>query len=198
MKKTWTCAALVAGIFSVCLAQETIVTIPAEEDTYIEKGDGSPNGSMTSMPISDDGAGKEQWGFIKWDLSEIPADAQIVDAVFEILQTDYGLGDGLDIYVIDEGEWKESRLTWKNWHDMSTETTLLGVLAPIYRFSTMPCSFADPALTETVRQWHNGDKDNNGLILKWHHDTQWGGDHYIPKEHHEEDPSLIIRYTMPE
>lgn len=204
MKKTWTGAALVAGVFSVCLmpgfasAKETVVTIPAAADTYIEKGDSSPNGSMTSMLISDDGKGNEGWGFVRWDLSKIPKDAQIVGAVFEILQTDYGLGDGLDIYVIDKGAWKESRLTWKSWHAMSTEITRLGVLTPIYRFSTMPCSFADPALAETVRQWHSGDKENNGLILKWHHDTQWGSDHYIPREHpHEEGPLLIIRYTMP-
>jgi hypothetical protein len=133
------------------------------------------------------------------DLSYVPSNQPVVAASFEILQTDYTVGDGLDVYAIDSGDWDESTLTWDVWTNMSTSISWLGTMTPIVRFSDGVCSFSNSNLTERVQQWHSGEKPNYGLLLKWHHDTLWGSDTFIPREHSERDPMLMVTYpSVPE
>lgn len=173
-----------------------VARIHAQADTYIDSANASANyGSATSLPISNDGAGNEKWGFVKWDPSLIPEDAEITNVVFEILQTDYTVGDGLDVYAINSGDWDEFTLTWNSWTNRPTSKTFLGIMSPIVRFDTGACSFSNANLLERVRQWHNESKPNHGLLLKWHHDTQWGQDTFIPREHPNGDPMLIVEYS---
>ena len=171
-------------------------TIHALADTYIDSANATANyGSATSLPISDDGAGNEKWGFLKWDPALVPEGAEITNATFDILQTDYSVGDGIDVYAINSGEWDESTLTWNSWTNMSTSKTYLGTMTPIVQYLSGACSFSNANLLERVRLWHNGGKPNLGLLLKWHHDTQWGQDTFIPREHTNADPMLIVEYS---
>ncbi len=173
----------------------TMVTNNSSADTCIrEAADPDANyGTRTWLELGYNSSSTlRSWTFIKWDLSGIDQDAYIVDSPFQVYQSNWGpVGQTVDVYAVDNGDWSETSVTWNSWDGMTTSLDYLGSF--IVKHYTEPCVFTSPALTEWTRNWIAGNQENYGLLLK---NTTTTTNHqaiFYPREDTNHiDPQLIV------
>lgn len=98
--------------------------------------------------------------FVAFDLSSIPVDAIVTNAVFRAFQSDtLYVTTGFGVWTVVEN-WGESQITWNT---QPAVTNLLGVMAMA---EDSPVSFASSNLTRLVQEWVTGTRLNFGLSFR--------------------------------
>ncbi len=136
------------------------------EDSYLVQRSPSANfGSETSIQADgvqfDPASGKygEVAAIIKWDVSSIPASAQVSRVFVTFNYSDASSGP-YNIYS-QNTDWSEGSVSWD---DMDPGATLLGVIPP-FTFDIGPIEL-NPDGVALVQDWINGATPNNGLIIR--------------------------------
>jgi len=186
-----------AGLPAVPFRAEcsAIKTAVAVADTYIDQRRPETNyGNADALRIEDDGKpGGGKLALIKWDLSGLDGKAKITDVILRVIQTDGDIGDGIDVYAIQDGDWNESTLTWNRWAAVKPKLVFLGTMKAA-RYPSGISTFSSPALTAWVRDWIGGRRRNHGLLFKYHHDTVYTGDTFAAHTDSQclDDPPLLV------
>ncbi len=203
---------IVAVLLAVVGVQAEVVTVDDVADAGIIQHinySTKPQGTNVAMYVGRYGTAYQNpveapryWMLIRWDLSSILPGATISNATFQIQQIEYGVGD-VDVYVIDSGEWTESEVTWSNWVPTASDT-YLGIMHDVPRDQGLT-TFNNSNLTAVVQEWVNGDRENLGLVFRWHGDPASGttrvGDNFAAREFDVDGypdydpPQLVITYA---
>lgn len=162
--------ATVIGLLVMALTVQgggTMVTNNTVADTCIRESGADANyGTKLWLTVEDSDSTLRSWSFFKWDLSGIDTNAYIVDATFQVYQSNWGpVGYTVDVYAVDSGDWSEMSVTWNSWNSMTTSLDHLGSFI-VKHFTVGPCTFTSPELTEWTQNWIDGDQENYGLLLK--------------------------------
>ncbi len=153
-----------------------INVIAASEDTYLDRNKPDANfGRQMDLRIEDEGgSGACRWTLIRWDMTKVDVN-EINKVIFRAVQTDGDIGDGIDVYAIAEGDWRENDITWNTWQTMKTELIFLGAMS-VESYPDGLSTFSSPLLTDWVRRWLMDAKQNRGLLLKYHYGNVHTGD----------------------
>ncbi|HEC61740.1 MAG TPA: DNRLRE domain-containing protein, partial [bacterium] len=170
--------------------------VAATEDTYIDQKNPDTNyGDQMNLRIENDEQASSKWTFIRFDLSDIDPKTAISDAVFRVTQNDGDVGDGIDVYVIEEGHWEQSALTWNSWAQMQTKLAFLGTMQ-VTKYPHGISTFSNVDLSWWVQGWINGKKQNYGLLFKYHDKTANNGDTFFAHGDNNsvDDPPQLLLY----
>jgi sialate O-acetylesterase len=173
--------------------------LDAVEDTFIDRQYPDKNyGQDTNLRIEDDGKFK-RWALIKWDISEFDQKARIEDVTFKACQTDGNVGDGVDVFGIESGDWKENDITWNRWNALQPKLVFLGTMK-VTEYPDGISLFTSPMLVDWVQGWVSGKIKNHGLMLKYHYIKNYTGDSF--QSHDDERlynyfPRLIVNCEQP-
>jgi len=168
------------------------------DDSYVSSTIPSGNnGYRINMPIRNGGSGNN-WAaqpVIKFDISTIPSETDIVSASLNIFYRDYAdnspSGRELTLYRLT-GDWNEETITWDNMPVHHNEIT-----SSIY-VPNSPSNWMQWDVTGDVQDFITGQTENYGWIIK---DEQYWGGSDIPlmycnsKEYGENIPYLEIETT---
>lgn len=177
-----------------------ICVVNASEDTYLDEGSPDKNfGHHMDLRIEDEGSpGSRRHILIRWDLSKIDVD-EIDKVILRVTQTDGHVGDGIEIYAITEGDWSENDITWNMWQTVNAKLDFLGIML-IKTYPDGLSTFSNEALTDYVRRWLANEKQNRGLLLKYHYNTVYTGDTLFAAgapEAFYDPPQLVIHTALP-
>lgn len=163
-----------------CYGAEDYPTITTGERSYIK--------------VRDRSVGNDDYeAFIKSDLSDVPANATIIEAklylYFYRAEND-GYNTGVHLVTAD---WDEDTLTWNNKPAYGASlATLSTEVADGYGWKN--CT-----ITSTVQDWIDGTTTNYGLALKaTGSDASQQTVHFWSKENYEYRPYILITYTLAE
>lgn len=163
--KTYTAGEDLADADIVCMKPSSTDTI-ATHDAYVYQNDADTNfGTSTILKTGKDGSGFDYFSFIKWDLSSIPATGNILKAeVILTINAKTGTPPNQSIQRVTSADWDESTITYNNMptttddiatqFGMETSKTAGGVGTTITY-----------DITQLVRHWKAGNKDNYGIRI---------------------------------
>lgn len=136
-------------------------------------------------------------GFVKFDLTSIPAECIIEHVVLKAFQTDGYIGNGFQVIPV-LSSWEEDTITWNNQPIVDNS---LGIIEMV---SGGICTFESDSLTELVQSWIvNG--NNFGISFRFHDEnyqnteTSLLGDTFTARENTNQDripPQLEIQYHL--
>lgn len=150
------------------------------------------------LSMRNEGPG-DNWAYqtlIKFDLSSVPEDAEIIDATLQLYYTDYKDNDpsGHEFFVYKNlVDWSEDTVTWNTQPSNSTEETTFAIVP-----STVD-SWMSWNVTKDVIDFISGETDNFGWKLI---DESYSTDVDIPllyfnsKENDDNQPVLEITYQL--
>jgi len=144
-----------------------VVTLYAVADSYVSSRNATTNyGGVSTIYTGEKDASNlssDVRGFVKFDLSSIPSDATIVDAIFEIktiLHLDsVPFPATVSVYQTSGGDWGELTLTYNNMPTGSTQSTSK------YWADCRNSIVLDFDLINFVTSWLGG-ADNYGLRIE--------------------------------
>jgi hypothetical protein len=154
-----------SAVFIGALASSAFAANPLNvtDDTYTDdQNPFQPMGVQPSVQIGNAG-GHNQAGFVRFDLSPLPAGATVTQAflrvfVNQVVNTS-GPSGTIDIFEVN-GAWTEGTLTANNAPPMFP--------TPMFTFSVAPSNakgFMLIDVTQAVQDWQTGARTNNGLTL---------------------------------
>jgi Disaggregatase related repeat/TGF-beta propeptide len=164
------------------------------DDTYIDGGSPTTNrGSDNTFEVRPDNSADRR-GLLKFDLSSMPANANVTSATLYLYERANKTGQTTFIYRVTSN-WNESTVNWTTWSmpggDFDSSTS---------HFAYLPeqsnCMLTMD-ITNLVRAWVNGTYNNYGLML-----YSIGPNHIISYSSKEsgtagEWPKLNIVYVIP-
>lgn len=176
--------------------QDGVDSYTGTNDTYIwsnPANQGDNRGSETTFVVDYDSATSERYGLLKFDLSDIPADATIV-------------GCDLYLYINTEGQFFRVYKMYEAWTESSTYTSLGGLPAfddvdaasvpdavhGNYDTITGPLQIKIPVAT--IQDWIDGSVTNNGWVF--YGTTNTDGLQFRSRQHATtaDRPRLVVRY----
>ena len=189
---------LVCVIFSLLMPlispihATNIIALNPSADSYVNEGMADSNfGSDDTIYLGKTSDGKNDYLYIRFDLSSIPSNAQIIYAKLSIYRSDTGsnpTGKTVKIYRVTE-DWNESDITWNNQpNSVSVETDS----------ATIPSgqTWLEFNVTGDVQGFVNGSYDNYGWVIKCSDCPDDSEAWFRSKEYSEADyhPKLEIIY----
>ena len=164
--------ASIPNVNSVNVIGSNVVSLYPVADSYVNESSISTNyGGDNSLRIECDGY--HIYSYIRFDLSSVPSDASIIEAVLwlTIASADgYGyLGTTVGIHYCSNNSWSETEIAWNNKPAFDSEPTT----SARFLFLTLPAT----------RGWHITDDVQNALgldklltevITFEEPDTEWG------------------------
>lgn len=139
------------------------VQLPASQATFIASGQPDTNfGGLSQLNLGWDQSGPQAMRtLIQYDLSQLPANAQINSASFFINQTlinPSGDGQSMDFRAqLMQQDWNANSVTWNNANFLGGAAFPLGSLPPAIGWISGPA-------TDVMRAWDSGTA-NRGLIV---------------------------------
>lgn len=138
-----------------------ILTLFAEQDTYVAQGDPNPHGSARRLIVGRDEFGQEQQALFYFDYSDLPACVRtIASATFQVA---LDMTDARGVFPVElmrvAGSWSETTLTWP-WRPGLVST---GVSASVGNVNGL---YYQWDATDLVQDWLDGRGGNNGLALR--------------------------------
>ena len=141
------------------------ITLEAVEDAYVNASSAETNyGSANSVYVS---ANSEQdFTYLKYDLTSIPAEANIVSASMEVYLTDTGgdiywlPADKIGAYYCSDNSWTESEINWNNkpsFNSNPTDTWSFGIIYYIHQYKAwdvttdVKTALSSGSLTEVLK-----------------------------------------------
>lgn len=157
-----------------------VVRLDSEADAYVLASQPSTNYGSGPIGVIPDGQ-----GLVRFDLSALPADAIIQEAVLRMMPVDI-VGTDASTITVDrmDGAWREMAVNWGNLP--SSTTTEASATVSTYDWITWD-------VTATVTEWHTDAAHNYGFGLN----TADLGVYFHSKETGDA-PQLVITYTFPD
>ncbi|MFZ2331205.1 MAG: DNRLRE domain-containing protein, partial [Atribacterota bacterium] len=135
--------------------------------------------------------------YLQFDLSAIPANAEVIEAKLKLYQYDYFVSGSFSIgvyRVLDN--WAESTITWDNQPD--SDLTNFG---SITISSSTVGKWREWNIRNWVQGWLDGSFENNGILLKATSETTIEARGYFYSSDYTDDttkrPKLEIKYYIP-
>jgi hypothetical protein len=177
----------VAGDVNIGLvAFSGIYTATALQDAYISSRNPNTNyGVVTTLNVSDK-VSDRRYALYHFDLSQLPAGANITSATVSLYVTDQN-NRTVNIHRITS-DWRESTVTWNNANG-SFNPAPSALFIPV-----MINQYIVTDITTLVQQWASGSVPNYGMMLVGTVNNQTS---YASRENTPDKlPYLTIRYTM--
>jgi hypothetical protein len=134
------------------------------EDTYVTCSDWNKNFGASSILVTGSSPTSDWWALLRFDLSSIPAGAEVSSSVLDLYQTtDTGSGV-VEVHRV-RAPWSEQSATYGNFAS-AFSATVEGSVATGPTGSSGPVSMD---VTPLVQEWVDGSKPNHGLLLKEEH-----------------------------
>lgn len=101
----------------------TTITIESVADAYVNSSSPDTNyGAMDYVYVKKNS--EQRFAYVKFDLSSLPSDANIISAKLKLYLTDIGGYTGnINTYYCSNSSWTELEVTWSNKPDFSSEPT---------------------------------------------------------------------------
>jgi len=174
------------------------VTLTAIADSYTVESDPSGNrGTRTNIGIAGASIGSRQYGFIKFNLGNIPDGSTITKVELKLYSYWHDNPSNAETWLGLAGEsWSETGITWNSQPGATSGLS-------IYKtFSTDGyhtwSSSSHSSLISVVQEWVNGNKSNYGFFLTreqgYPGDTAYRASEYGTSA---QRPRLIVTYVPP-
>ena len=140
-------------------ATATTYTLAPSADAWIEKSGLNLNHGSDSELLLRDGAGQEEIGLLRFDLSSLPSGAHVVEATLTLHATS---GDPAGVIELREvaSSWTEGAVTWTQ-INAAVGTGAAGVLPPL----ALSGAELRVNLSELAQAWANVPASNFGVAL---------------------------------
>ncbi len=133
------------------------------EDSRIKSGSANTNyGYQEYVTIDGLSSGSEFVGLLKWDLSAMPTNANVVATEIVLTISDTST-DQYNLYAMN-GSWNEDSVTWNSANIEANQGVLIGTVVPHYALKHT--LVLNDAGVELVQGWIDGSVPNNGLIIR--------------------------------
>jgi len=137
-------------------------------DAHVNLSNGTNYGGLNRLRVGSQGGGDDTGqheGFLRFDLSSIPAGATVQSVMFRAVQTDGAVGTGFRAYEVTSA-WDETTISGTN--RPTVAASALGDM--VVRSNAAPyggaSTFQNAGLTQLAQDWIGGHKGSHGLNLK--------------------------------
>ena len=198
-------------LINTCFSQTTIVidTNNGWDDTFIRQKDNDPSSAnsnyshakkIQAIAWTSSGAQYRVRSLIKFDLSQIPSNATILEATLRLNSDPTHLqgynsnrstsGSNAFYFKLIEQSWNVNTVTWNNQPSASNEHALL------IEQSTSETENINVNLRSFVQYWADNPQSNHGLIMELFNEVYYRSRSYASKDHNNPSirPSLSIVY----
>lgn len=195
------CCALPALADTISITPDADTTI-SEVNPFTGLPEARADGTTATMIVGHLAHGQKARGLLRFDLSELPADATITSARLDIsiFQSGSGTADTYSIHRMT-AVWDENAARWDTsgsapWTGGSFAGTADSSTAlTAYSSASFPSS---AAMLATVKMWHTNPASNFGWLMKINDEVAFRTARRIgTKEYPANEPKLVIQYTTP-